>query len=56
MKFWRVRIRKPNKRTKILPLRFWSEGEAQRMIDYMNSLKNIQEKGLRFEMASCGHC
>ena len=50
--YWRVRYRKPNNRTEIIPVRFWSRDEAQRFIDHMNG----QQNGLRYEMASCGHC
>ena len=56
MKFWRIRIRKPNGRTRIIPYRFWSQEETQRMIDHMNGRKSTEERGLRFEMASCGYC
>ena len=56
MKFWRVRIRKPNGRTEIIPHRFWTPDEAKRLIEHMNNQKEITEKGLRYEMASCGHC
>ena len=47
-KYYRIRLRKPNGRTEILPIRFATEEEAQDFIDYMNE----QQNGNTYEMAS----
>jgi len=52
MKYWRIRMRNQSGRTQIIPIRFWSEEEAESFCEQMNAENN----GFQYEMAGCKYC